>query len=234
MVMKTWIAVGGSIAAAMAILVGCNAVLGIDEAKIDPALDGAVDGSSGDDGGGGPATCAGYCAAIMQNCTGKDQEYVRVETCLEMCKHFEPGILGDMSNDSLECRNYHAHVAADDPDLHCRHAGPLGGGTCGTNVCNPYCALVSALCGSMMPPPYPSESACKTSCMGFTYLDQGDAGDLTFTAQSDTLNCRIYHLESAYDPTNNAAASTHCPHTGVVSAPCSVPMTDGGSDAPND
>jgi hypothetical protein len=241
--MTKWTAIGSGIAATVAILAGCNAVLGIDEAKIDLSLlDGSADATNNDSGGGdasddtasGPATCAGYCAAIMKNCTGTNREYTLLETCLAMCPHFEPGIPGDTSSDSLECRNYHARLAAaGDPNVHCRHAGPVGGGTCGMNVCIPYCSLVSALCGSMTMPPFPSESACRSACPGFTYIDQGDAGDLTFTGSSDTLNCRIYHLESAYDPLNDAAAGFHCPHTAVMSSQCSAPI-EAGADAPTD
>jgi len=236
--MTKWIAVGGGVVAIAAMVAGCNAVLGIDAASVDPAL---IDGGTGADGGGteggmeagGPATCMGYCQTIMQTCTGKNQEYIRIETCLEMCKHLEPGVPGDMSGDSLECRNYHAHAASGDPNLHCRHAGPLGGGHCGTDECAPYCLLDTALCGNMTSPPFSSESACRTACAAFPYLQQGGAGDLTLTMDSNTLNCRIYHLEAAYDPTNTAAAGTHCPHTAAVSAPCTNP-NDGGTDAPAD
>jgi hypothetical protein len=237
--MMKWIAVGGSVAVTIAMVAGCNAVLGIDTATVDPALtEGGTNGDASTEAGmeaGGPATCAGYCATVMQTCSGKNQEYIRVETCLEMCKHLEPGVPGDQMGDSLECRNYHAHAAAGDPDFHCRHAGPLGGGHCGTDVCAPYCLLDTALCGGMTPPPYPmpTESNCKAACPSFPYLQQGTVGDLTLTQDSDTLNCRIYHLEAAYDPTNSAAASTHCPHTAAVSAPCTNP-NDGGTDAPAD
>lgn len=230
---RKWLATGGAIAGAIAILAGCNAVLGIDEAKVDPTL-GAADGSTGEGGteagvdSGGPASCAGYCATVMQNCKGVNQEYVRIETCVAMCQHLEPGLPGDRTQDSLECRNYHAGAAAGDPNFHCRHAGPLGGGHCGTDLCVPYCLLDQALCSGMSPPPYANESACRTACATFPYLQPADAGDLSFTGMSETLNCRLYHLEAAYDPTNSAAASTHCPHTGVRSDPCAVP--DAGTD----
>jgi len=34
----------------------------------------------------------------------------------------------------------------------------------------------------------------------------------------NTLDCRLYHLESAY--VSDTAAITHCPHTGAVSTVC--------------
>ena len=226
---KSWLGVGGSIAGAIAILAGCNAVLGIDEAKLEPSVgagDAAVEG--------GPASCPGYCATIMKNCTGDNQEYTRIETCVAMCQHLEPGLPGDISHDSLECRNYHAGAATGDPKFHCRHAGPTGGGHCGTDVCAPYCLLDIALCGGMATPPFAGgEQGCHNECAKFLYL-QSDAGDLTLTEKSDTLNCRVYHLEAAYDPTNPTAATTHCPHTATISATCSVPTDGGTSDAAGD
>jgi hypothetical protein len=223
-------ATGGAVAAAIAILAGCNAVLGIDSASVDPAIgsDGQADTATG------PATCDTYCAAIMQNCTGKNQEYIRKETCVAMCQHFEPGLAGDTTGDSFACRSYHAGAAAIDPDFHCHHAGPLGGGVCGTDPCAPYCLLDVALCNGMNPPPFMNgEIGCKSECPKFKYLTPADAGDITFTT-GDTLNCRLYHLEAAYDPTNPTASTTHCPHTATVSAVCFDPSADGGSEGGGD
>ena len=219
MARKKWLGAVGSVAAVVAILAGCNAVLGIDEAKVDPAL------SAGDSGAdtGGRASCPGYCATIMQNCTGQNQEYTTLETCVAMCQHLEPGLVGDTTNDSLECRNYHAGAAAGDPNFHCRHAGPLGAGHCGTDVCNAFCLLDVALCGNMSTPPYPGgEVPCHAACVKYQYV-QANAGDLTLTDRSDTLNCRLYHLEAAYDPANSSAAPTHCPHTATVGVHCFDP-----------
>jgi hypothetical protein len=127
--------------------------------------------------------------------------------------------MGDTTQDSLACRTYHAGAAAGDPDVHCRHAGPVGGGTCGDDPCGPYCLLDFAFCGDLPSPPFASETACRTACKAdFNYLTV-DAGDLTLAA-GNTLNCRIYHLESAYEPDNPTAKTTHCPHTAVQSATC--------------
>jgi hypothetical protein len=204
---------------------GCNGVLGIDSATLDPAI--GADASSSDAGSDGAIaqTCAFYCATIAQNCTGLNQEYTDKETCLAMCVNFDPGFATDTTQDSLGCRISHVVAAASDPDVNCRAAGPTGGGTCGADPCEAFCELDTALCGSMANPPYTSAVACETACdmgadAGYAYLTGGDAGDISFES-GNTLNCRIYHLEAAYEPANQPAAmTTHCPHTEQVSAVC--------------
>jgi hypothetical protein len=187
----------------------CNAVLGIDAASVDPSLA---------DGGGTP--CDSYCASVMANCTGANQEYLDSATCLAMCRHFEPGVSGDTTQDSLACRTYHAGAAATDPDFHCRHAGPVGGGVCGTDPCAPFCLLDFALCGDMASPPYSGgESGCHAACTASLTYQTSGTGDLT-QSTGNTLNCRIYHLESAYEPNNPDAKTTHCRHTAIQSATC--------------
>jgi hypothetical protein len=206
-----------------AVTCACNAVLGIDSATVDQSLsDGGSGSSSGgtsDTGADAGTPCESYCATVMANCTGTNQEYLDVGTCLAMCQHFEPGVTGDTTQDSLVCRTYHAGAAATDPSFHCRHAGPVGGYGCGDDPCGPYCLLDFALCGDLASPPFPNESACRTACKAnFTYLT-ADAGDISLSS-GNTLNCRIYHLESAYEPDNPSAKKTHCPHTAVQSATC--------------
>jgi hypothetical protein len=224
------------IATAVAGAFGCNAILGFEEAKVDPSLsaidnpdsgdggegDADIDGATADAGSDAGTPCERYCGIIMTNCIGNNAEYLSPEVCLAMCSHFEPGIPGDTHEDSLECRTYHAGAAKGDPNYHCRHAGPLGGGHCGLDPCRPYCLLDFALCGSLVPPPFDGgESGCFSECTNdkFTYLTAGDAGDITLTA-GNTLNCRLYHLESAYNPTSASAKTTHCPHTATISATC--------------
>ena len=201
----------------------CNGVLGIDSATVDPAL-GVADGGGSDAGSDGaiPQTCDFYCATIQQNCMGTDQEYTDTPTCLAMCAIFDPGFATDTMQNSLGCRIYHSMAAAGEPDVHCRHAGPTGGGTCGADPCQAFCELDTAFCGSIA---YSGAIACAATCdmgadAGYAYLTTGDAGDISLQA-GDTLNCRIYHLEAAFNPANQPAAMTyHCPHTGQVSATC--------------
>jgi hypothetical protein len=194
------------------LVVGCNAILGYDSATL-------ASGVTSDDAGD-PNTCAAYCANIQVACTGVNAEYINTFVCLAMCQQFEPGVPGDETQNSLACRIWHTTAAKSDPALHCRHAGPLGGGVCGTDPCSEFCDLTQALCSTQPSPPYSSESACETACPNFTYDEATNDGDLA-EESGNTLNCRIYHLESAYDTQDNPdATSTHCPHTAVNSATC--------------
>jgi hypothetical protein len=45
----------------------------------------------------------------------------------------------------------------------------------------------------------------------------GDAGDTTLES-GNTLNCRLWHLETAY--TSDEFGTFHCPHTRRVSSTC--------------
>jgi hypothetical protein len=210
---KVAIALGAFVLAAM----GCNAVLGIETASVDPALSG---GNADSGGGGGDAgtKCEQYCSIIQTNCIGDNLEYLDMPTCLAMCQHLEPGATTDTQQDSLGCRTYHANNAATDPGFHCRHAGPLGGNQCGDDPCSPFCLLDFAECGDLPNPPYDGgESGCRAACRAnLTYLT-ADAGDNTIRGGGgNSLNCRLYHLESAYSQDK----VTHCPHTAIVSATC--------------
>jgi hypothetical protein len=185
--------------------IACNAVLGIDAAQQDPST-----------------PCERYCSTVMANCTGTNLEYLDDATCLAMCAHFEPGVAADTAQDSLACRTYHAGAAATDPNFHCRHAGPVGGGVCGDDPCGPFCLLDSALCSDLTNPPYPNgEVGCRDACKAANFLYETTSGHGDTNEQSgNTLNCRIYHLEAAYAPNNPDAKTTHCPHTAVSSAKC--------------
>jgi hypothetical protein len=175
--------------------------------------------SGGGDSGGTTVSCDSYCTLIMQNCANANAEYTDLNTCKAMCANFAVGDAGEQSGNSLACRLAHAGLAAGNPAVHCRHAGPTGGGVCGTSTCTDWCELDRAQCPSV----YASQSDCETACAGFAVV--ADAGDIALVT-GNTFNCRIYHLEAAYsDPT------THCDHTAVVSARCKDPTpADGGSD----
>lgn len=198
----------------------CNAVLGIGGAVVDPSLE----------DGGSNSACGKYCTSVMQSCTGMNQEYIDQGTCEAMCQNFEPGTVGDTTQDSLTCRTHYATLAAADPGTNCRSAGPLGG-SCGNAPCTAFCELDIDFCGSSSPPPYPGATGatdCVTDCQSdYPYLL--DAGDISLSA-GNTLNCRIYHLESAFEPSNPSAKSYHCPHTALASATCFSVAADAGTD----
>jgi hypothetical protein len=164
-------------------------------------------GSSGPDAA--VSTCADYCAEIATNCTGTDTQYTSVDQCMAACTAFPQGDPGAQSGNSLECRVYHTGAALGDPDTHCVHAGPGGGGLCGSN-CDGFCQLVMSACTGTNEA-YSSIQDCLTSCQAFDDTEPYDVSDVS----GDTLACRIYHASVATaDPT------THCPHTKPVSTMC--------------
>jgi hypothetical protein len=226
---KTLAAAVAIVAAGAPLFAACNAVLGIEEATVDPDLglggasgDGGTASSSGNGGGGGgqsdELTCLNYCDVIDANCREINAEYISQEVCVAMCNTFDKGQPGDSTGDSLACRLHYALKAADDPVAHCQAGGPLAQGKC-ADPCDSFCLLTANLCD---PHPFGDPATCKTDCEAFTYLiagDDGEVGDLLFL-NGDTLNCRIYHLESAYDPAVPTASTVHCPHTKTMSAAC--------------
>src|SRR5688572_10176169 len=107
----------------------------------------------GDDGGstpidaptGGTPSCSTYCTTIATNCSGANLQYGMATDCTNTCGHFPVGTAADTSGNTLGCRSYHAMMAAGDPGLHCKHAGPGGDGACGAN-CLGFCTLVMGAC----------------------------------------------------------------------------------------
>ena len=189
----------------------CNSIYGFDEATLDPNL--ATSQSQAQ-----PLSCDAYCAAVMTNCAGLHQEYLNADICKAMCQHFELGLANDTKEDSLSCRLYHANSAKESPSVHCKHAGPTGAGHCGTDPCNAFCLLDIALCNGPLLPYPGGEIACRKECAQYPYVIDDTKADLV--ADGNTLNCRLWHLESAYDPGNPQAKATHCPHTAKVSNHC--------------
>ncbi|HEY1691414.1 MAG TPA: hypothetical protein VGG39_04590 [Polyangiaceae bacterium] len=199
-------------------LLACNGLLGIGAASLESDDGGTVDA------GGGGLSCATYCATVMQNCTDENAEYLSADICNAMCPAFElGGAVADTADDTVGCRLFFAQQAAQTPATSCRMAGPLGGNHCGTNPCGPFCAQDIVYCNGRatdagaVPVPYEGGvPGCLTSCQSYPYLT-GDAGDTT-SESGNTLNCRLWHLETAY--TSNPFAVFHCPHTEQVSSTC--------------
>jgi hypothetical protein len=218
-------------AAALALAAGafsCNGVLGISEAALDPTLatpatgpqDAAVETGAPAD----PNSCRGYCEAVAQTCKDTNQEYTSVETCVAMCQNFEPGTPGEQANDSLACRVSHIHQTGTATPTLCRQGGPLASGSCAKDPCAAFCTLAFDLCQPINIIPFKDVAECRAQCSTWPYLtaddtDAGSVGDILF-ADGNTLNCRLYHLESAYEVGNPTAATTHCRHVGNISATC--------------
>jgi hypothetical protein len=138
---------------------------------------------------------------------------------------------------TLACRLWHAHAAGSTmrPDVHCRHAGPLGSELCG-DPCAAFCSLDYSYCvDDNSVPTYASQTQCQGSCIdpsaggpqpdaGFVY-DQS-VGDLVDDAGAqintgNTLNCRIWHLETSIQ---EGMPNEHCWHTAFPS------LNPGGAD----
>ena len=224
---KSWFGVGGSIAGAIAILAGCNAVLGIDEAKL--ALDAGP-------GGGNPysLSCANYCSVMNRFCqTGTpasdNTEYLSDPICNKICNDGFPapadgGVVDAEppapTSGDLYCRIWHANFAGQTGLFHehCAHAGPLGGNTCDDSVSDPcavFCALDLKYCTD--PSQYRNMTDCLNTCRadagypGFPYqVDPANNAVTDLAATGNTLNCRMYHLENVL----LEGPSIHCPHTG--------------------
>jgi serine/threonine-protein kinase len=163
-------------------------------------------------------TCDRYCDLVMKNCTGANAEYLSREICMKMCPAFEIGVtVGDTATGTLGCRLFHANAAESAPADHCRSAGPLGGRHCGKDPCEPFCALAVTYCAPPKAVPYPGGvPECQAACKSYPYL-VGNAGDTTLES-GNTLNCRLWHLETAY--TSDDFGMFHCSHTKRVSSTC--------------
>ena len=158
--------------------------------------------SHGDSGGSADAApltleCASYCTAITARCTGANQQYDSMQNCIDSCTDYPPGALTDTMGNTLGCRVYHTELAASDPATHCLHAGPSGGGACGT-TCEGFCAIAVAECpGDWTANTCPNQCGMVTSTPPYAVPSTGN-----------TIECRLYHATmAASDPT------THCPHT---------------------
>jgi hypothetical protein len=140
----------------------------------------------------------------MDNCTGDNAQYSSEAECLDYCNNvgnWQDGAKGDTEGDTIACRIYHGNAPAiADAALHCPHAGPSGGGVCGS-YCDVYCNLSFEHCVGPNKH-YDTPAECATACGGFDA--SGNPGD----TQYDTVQCRVYHLgaPAAADP------DTHCPH----------------------
>ncbi len=167
-----------------------------------------VDGSASLDGQKAP-TCTSYCADIMSNCSGRQQQYASAAECLRVCALLPPVGGGDLRGDSLECRAYFAgDPARTAPAIHCASAGPFGNEVCGGR-CEAFCGLVMATCGADAP--YRTAADCKAACStmpGYPYdADAGEGPDAS--AVGNTLNCRVAVLRQALiDPALCSALGT--------------------------
>ena len=169
---------------------------------------GSADGGGVCSGEPDPVTCESYCELVTTGCTGENDQYPTAgyDECVAYCSSWAKLPLGeaaDTSGNTVGCREYHAGVAADNPELHCAHAGPSGGGACGT-YCENYCHLADTNCSGENAL-YGDGLECSTACEAISM--DGAPGD----AAGDSVQCRIYHLGVAGSDGDSSAA-IHCPH----------------------
>ena len=146
--------------------------------------------------------CTSYCTEVMANCTGAQQQFTGMDTCMGTCAgYFAMGTLADTSGDTLGCRIYHGGAPAKaDPVTHCPHAGPTGGdkdpngttGTCGED-CESFCSIAHVVCAGQ-PSEYTDLAACMTECK--TFKVDANAYSTADTTTND-MGCRMYHLTAA-------------------------------------
>lgn len=181
-----------------------------------------------DDGSYAPADeCTNYCTLVMDSCSGEYQVYDSQEQCQAVCSTFVTGQNGDVDQNTMHCRKYHAgpEAAGRDPASHCIHAGPTGDGHCGaanTGNCISYCTLLEQACGDGFARVYGAQPACIDECgrvLPDVRLDGLRNGSPPYSVASaqqiedqpfPTLACRVLHaaraMMSPNDPAECAAA----------------------------
>ncbi len=165
--------------------------------------------SSESTGDGAAQACAGYCSLITDHCEDDVAMYPGTELCETTCSFMPPGADGDELGNSVGCRTFHAILAAEDPALHCPHAGPAGDGTCGAD-CESFCTLALATCRDELAA-FDSAEACIAACEEFP-------AELAYTADApdgDSFACRLRHLTLA-----SLQPDVHCSHIGTESPVC--------------
>ena len=152
---------------------------------------------------------ASYCATINETSTGDLQQYGATAQCMATCAGFAPGAVGDEIGNSVGCRMHYALEASEDPQTHCRVAGPGGNGVCGSN-CEGFCQIQSVACVGP-----DQQFSTITQCIDVCNQYDPSVAYSSMVTAGDSLACRLYHLTVA-----SASAQVHCPHIGAVSAVC--------------
>jgi hypothetical protein len=215
---------------------GCNSILGIDSASPEPDA-----GDVGDGGGSDAVvpsydvSCANYCNLVQAVCTnaqplsqGDNTEYLSPSVCMTMCGMMDASAevisasADPQTDDTLNCRIWHANAGLlQNPHYHCPHAGPLGGRVCDDqgDPCPTFCRMDLALCTAENAA-YTSMQDCLDACRpdagyaGYPYevnSSDPEVNDLAGFQASNTLNCRMYHLENFVF----TGQTVHCSHTSL-------------------
>lgn len=188
------------------LLGACNAILGIEDAKLDPefgagAGGGGEGGRGGDSGGGGSGgaddPCPEYCTTVQERCPtdGEFAVYDSENTCLSLCSFLTPGEPGDTELDTVQCRL--SQLEVNEPEVQCPLGGPSGADQCGS-TCEVFCRLLGEICPDFFP------DDCVTDCVE-NIPDLGGY-DISVT-EGNSIQCRFYHVSAAA-----VAPRTHCEH----------------------
>jgi len=176
-----------------------------------------------------PYDCNNLCLNITRDCTGANQQFPTDSSVSEqvLCQTFCDALNTTNStaytDDTYDCHYYHAGVAGTsqaNANIHCVHAGPLGGATCGT-LAEAYCDFVLQTCTGANAQyvdvaPLGIKTICTNAASGFN-VSAGGAIPLQWvgdgTQTSTAIECHQYHgLVSAQ---SSALAAIHCPHAGA-------------------
>jgi hypothetical protein len=107
-----------------------------DDTATDDDDDSAVsdddDSVSDDDDSAAASPCQQFCGGVQTICTAGNQQWSDAAACEIDCNTWPLGTFGDSTGNSLACRGYHLNAAmtSGQPEVHCPHAGPTGGGVC--------------------------------------------------------------------------------------------------------
>lgn len=207
---------------------------------------GGASTSSSGTGGAQPSSCDSYCQTVMAGCTEMGTAvYSSPEVCLGVCMLLPPGIEGDMSGNSLQCRRYHAGLVPVPPiDGGAGGAGGGGssgaggaGGTIGTggsssgsviqcpaagpsggDICGSACDTYCSIMAAACPGTI-DPTTCPSICAMYTSMEP-----FSIAASGDTVQCRLrYACDALVDP-------MQCDNAGAMSAVCVAPMPDAGTD----
>lgn len=186
-------------------LVACDAILGFEDAELDPLLVGG-----GGAGGAAPDDlCAEYCATITANCTDANTQYSSEANCNQVCPNLpgfnDPSTIGNTVGCRLENANQAATIG---PNDECPTAGPGAEGQCGEN-CETFCRLFEKACGAETVDqfPYADQGACRTDCETFPDVGGFSADANDGTTDGNSVQCRLYHVSQAF-----IDAAFHCQH----------------------
>jgi len=77
-------------------------------------------------------TISAICNTAQLICVGSNLQYANVSDCQTQLSAKAYGTFDDSWSDTVVCRYLHVTLARADPNVHCVHVGPTGGGKCVT------------------------------------------------------------------------------------------------------